>query len=211
MDQSQSQLEESDSIGDLRLHSDWSWPFGGDQSNQSNWFSLKQTENSLNAWNQAVAPLATHAAEVQLRFDWVTEETLTDPAHEKWRVSSRTASATHWRGFVFFRAYAYAALVSFAALFFIASFVQNMSAENTEAWTISVIGATAIKLFVVDPFKVFIMSVVLQCVEAWPVTARVVEGHIVTKSSTPNTSAGSESARWWTAGTRALQTWRQPA
>ena len=56
-----------------------------------------------------------------------------------------------------------------------------MSAENTKAWAISVIGATAMKLFVLDPLKIYLlMSAVLQSVEAWPVTARIVEARTVT-------------------------------
>ena len=120
--------------------------------------------------------------------DTVHEQTLTDQTHEQWRVSSRTASATHWRSVSFFRAYVYAALLSVAALFFIASFVSNMSAENTKAWTISIVGATATKLFLMNPFKIILTSGVLRCAKAWPVTARVLEEHIATKGKTSTES-----------------------
>ena len=167
-----------DFVGDPRLNTDWSWPPAADQSAELNWFALQAAGDK----NGAQLPVAADdgSAEVKLRFDWVTEETLTDPAHEQWRAATRTASATHWRSFGFFRAYFYAAIVSSAALFFIASLVSNLSAENTKAWAISVIGATGTKLFVLDPLKILLMSAVLQSVEAWPGTARIVEECTVT-------------------------------
>jgi hypothetical protein len=207
MDNLLSNLNAVDLPGDPRLHADWTWPFRGDKSSNMNWFTLKPIGNSLGgAYSRAggggggagagagagasagadvgQSPAATKrgVAQVKLSFAWVTEETLTDPAQDyHTSASNRTAKAAHWREFVFLRAYLYAALLSSAALYFIASFVSNMSADNTKAWAFSVAGATATKLFVMDPLKLLVTSVVMQCVEAWPVSARIIEEHLVAK------------------------------
>ena len=199
MDNLLSDLNAVDLPGDPRLHADWTWPFRGDESSNMNWFTLKPIGNSLGGAysragaggggasagadvGQSQAATKRGVAQVKLSFAWVTEETLTDPAQDyHTSASNRTAKAAHWREFVFLRAYLYAALLSSAALYFIASFVSNMSADNTKAWAFSVAGATATKLFVMDPLKLLVTSIVMQCVEAWPVSARIIEGHLVAK------------------------------
>eukprot|EP01043_Picozoa_sp_COSAG02_P031516 COSAG02_NODE_2062_length_9971_cov_5.016106_5_plen_417_part_00 len=96
------ELEEND-CSDPRLSKDWTWPPSAMHAQGRNWFILKSREHRHTSTGKRGAPRATdnNAAQVRLRFDWVTENTLTDPENDNWREASRTASATHWRDPVF--------------------------------------------------------------------------------------------------------------
>ena len=174
---------ESDVEGDVShpwLATDWSWPAAAhselsDLSGQD-WFTLKPTAHRMSSTEGQDALIDGSSAQVRLHFDWVSEQTITNPdQHDQWRDASRTASARHWRDATFFRAYLYAVVVASTALYFVASFVSNMSTQDTKAWAISVIGATVTKLFVMDPAKLFVMTGLLQCVESCPGAALIVE------------------------------------